>query len=136
MENYFNTPLGHFEYLVMPFGLTNTTAVFQAMVNDVLWDMLHHFVFVYLDDIIIFSRHQVLQRLLENRLFVKAEKCEFHAATVSFLGFIVAKGQVRMDPAKVRAVLAPPPERSYRGSLVLQSSAGDSLRTIAMWLLH
>lgn len=48
---------------------------------------------------------QVLQRLLENRLFVKAEKCEFHAATVSFLGFIVVEGQVRMDPAKVRAVL-------------------------------
>lgn len=47
---------------------------------------------------------QVLQRLLENKLFVKAEKCEFHASSVPFLGYIIAQGQLRMDPAKVRAV--------------------------------
>ncbi|KAI3371485.1 hypothetical protein L3Q82_024069 [Scortum barcoo] len=109
----FNTPLGHFEYLVMPFGLTNAPAVFQALINDVLRDFLNRFVFVYLDDILIFSRslkehqshvRQVLQRLLENRLYVKKEKCEFHASRVSFLGFIVERGQVQADPEKVRAV--------------------------------
>lgn len=36
----FNTPLGHFEYWVMPFGLTNAAAVFQSLVNDVLWMLL------------------------------------------------------------------------------------------------
>jgi len=41
----FNTPLGHFEYLVMPFGLSNAPAVFQALVNDVLRDMLNRFIF-------------------------------------------------------------------------------------------
>ncbi|KAK5927636.1 hypothetical protein CgunFtcFv8_012771 [Champsocephalus gunnari] len=46
----------------------------------------------------------VLQRLLENRLYVKAEKCAFHVSSVSFLGFVVEKGQVRADPAKVMAV--------------------------------
>lgn len=51
----FNAPLGHFEYLVMPFGLTNAPAVFQALVNDVLRDMLNKFLFIYLDDILIFS---------------------------------------------------------------------------------
>ncbi|KAI3375591.1 hypothetical protein L3Q82_003911 [Scortum barcoo] len=111
----FNTPLGHFEYLVMPFGLTNAPAVFQALINDVLRDFLNRFVFVYyLDDILIYSRnlpdHQlhvrqpVLQRLLENRLFVKKEKCEFHASQVDFLGFIIKEGCVQADPAKVRAV--------------------------------
>ena len=109
----FNTHLGHFEYLVMPFGLTNAPAVFQALVNDVLRDMLNTFVVVYLDDILVFSRSEVehrqhvrlvLQRLLENRLFVKAEKCEFHAASVEYLGHILEKGQVRADPRKVRAV--------------------------------
>lgn len=73
----FNTPLGHFEYLVMPFGLTNAPAVFQAMINDVLRDILDRFVFIYLDDILIFSRdleehgqhvRLVLQRLLDNKL--------------------------------------------------------------------
>ncbi|KAG1928308.1 retrotransposable element [Pimephales promelas] len=51
----FNTPLGHFEYRVLPFGLVNAPAVFQALINDVLRDMLNIFVFVYLDDILIFS---------------------------------------------------------------------------------
>uniref|UniRef100_A0A9J7Y2N5 Gypsy retrotransposon integrase-like protein 1 n=1 Tax=Cyprinus carpio carpio TaxID=630221 RepID=A0A9J7Y2N5_CYPCA len=109
----FNTPRGHFEYRVLPFGLSNAPAVFQALVNDVLRDMIDRFVFVYLDDILIFSSsfqdhvqhvRQVLQRLLENQLFVKAEKCEFHVQSVSFLGHIISVGGIRMDPAKVRAV--------------------------------
>ncbi|KAF7656700.1 hypothetical protein LDENG_00037160 [Lucifuga dentata] len=82
--------------------------------------MLNRFVFVYLDNILIFSRSReehvhhiqsVLQRLLENPLFVKAEKCEFHASSVSFLGFIVAEGSIKMDPEKVSAVMSwPVPE--------------------------
>lgn len=54
----FNTHLGHFKYLVMPFGLTNAPAVFQALVNNVLRDFINRFVFVYLDDILIFSKSQ------------------------------------------------------------------------------
>lgn len=109
----FNTPTGHYEYLVMPFGLTNAPAVFQALVNDVLRDMIDKFVFVYLDDILIYSRNReehvlhvraVLTRLLHNRLFVKAEKCEFHTTQTSFLGFILSPGEISMDPGKVQAV--------------------------------
>ncbi len=109
----FNTPTGHFEYLVMPFGLSNSPAVFQTLVNDVLRDVVNWFVFVYLDDILIFSQNErdhiqhvrlVLQRLLENRLFAKLEKCEFHAQSVPFLGFILSPEGIRMDPAKVEAV--------------------------------
>lgn len=116
----FNTPTGHYEYLVMPFGLTNAPAVFQTLVNDVLRDMLNRFVFVYLDDILIFSQSQeehvhhvqaVLQRLLANSLFVKAEKCEFHAHSVSFLGYRIDRGRIGMDVAKVEAVRTwPTPE--------------------------
>ncbi|KAI3359007.1 hypothetical protein L3Q82_015391 [Scortum barcoo] len=65
------------------------------------------------DDILIYSKtltdhqlhvRQVLQRLLENRLFVKKEKCEFHASQVSFLGFILKEGRVQADPEKIKAV--------------------------------
>ncbi len=110
----FNTPRGHFEYLVMPFGLSNSPAVFQALVNDVLRDMVDQFIYVYLDDILIFSTslqehvqhvRRVLQRLLENGLFVKAEKCEFHAQSVPFLGHIVSAEGIRMDPEKIKAVV-------------------------------
>ena len=110
----FKTPRGHYEYLVMPFGLTNAPAAFQAMMNDVLRDMLDIFVVVYLDDILVFSRsieehvqhvRQVIQRLLENRLFIKAEKCIFHAPSVEFLGFVVESGQTRPDPRKIQAVV-------------------------------
>jgi hypothetical protein len=99
--------------LVLPFGLTNAPAVFQALVNDVLRDMINRFVFVYLEDILIFSSslqahtqhvHQVLQRLLENQLFIKAEKCKFHSKLVTFLGYVISADGVEADPAKVRAV--------------------------------
>lgn len=109
----FNTPVGHYEYMVMPFGLTNAPAVFQNLVNDVLGDMLNRFVFVYLDDILIFSRSKkehvqhvkaVLERLLQNNLFVKAEKCEFHTTSTCFLGLVISAGEIKMDPTKVSAV--------------------------------
>lgn len=82
----------------MPCGLTTAPAVFQALVSDVLRDMLNQFVFVYVDDILIFSpdlethkKHvqQVLQRFLQHQLYVKAEKCDFHSSTVALLGFII-----------------------------------------------
>ncbi|KAI3355614.1 hypothetical protein L3Q82_018436, partial [Scortum barcoo] len=109
----FNTPTGHYEYLVMPFRLTKAPAVFQGFINEILRDYLNDFVFVYLDDILIFSpdpvthQHhvrQVLIHLLENQLYVKAEKCKFHTSSVSFLGFIVIENQVKMDPEKISAV--------------------------------
>lgn len=87
--------------------------MFPTLVNNVLRDMLNHFVFVCIDDIHIFSQNMeehikhvrlVLQRLLENKHFVKAEKCESQVTTLGFLGFMMQPGQVRADAAKVQAV--------------------------------
>lgn len=76
--------------------------------------MLNHWVIVYIDDILIYSnsledhvRHvrSVLQRLIKHQLYAKAEKCEFHQTSVSFLGYIISPEGVAMDDSKVQAVL-------------------------------
>lgn len=48
---------------------------------------------------------QVLQCLLDNKLYIKAKKCEFHRPTISFLWYIIAAGNIQMDPEKVRVVV-------------------------------
>ena len=97
----------------MAFGLNNALVVFQGHINDMLQDFLIQFVFVCLDDILSFSRTLeehiqhvclVLQQLLENRLYAKAEKCEFHQSSVQFLWFILAHDHLEMDPEKTRVV--------------------------------
>lgn len=113
-KNAFDTSRGHYEYLVMCFRLTNAPAVFQALVNDVLHNLLNKTIFVYLDDILVFSPdkqphihhvRQVLEWLLQHQLYVKAEKCEFHVPSVSFLGFIIAQDSIQM--IQLRSVLCP-----------------------------
>jgi len=97
----------------MPFGLANAPEVFQAFVNDVLREMLNHFVFVYLDDILfsdslqehIHHVQQVPRKLLENHLFVKLEKCEFHVPKVSFLGYVVSQEGIQMEPTKRKTMM-------------------------------
>ncbi|KAK1792133.1 hypothetical protein P4O66_001909 [Electrophorus voltai] len=91
----------------------NVPAVFQRYITEVLSEALDRYVFVYLDDILIYSQtvdehvthvRRVLQLLLENHLFVKLENSTFHAQTISFLGFIISHSMLCMDPTKVRAV--------------------------------
>eukprot|EP00079_Xenopus_tropicalis_P034896 XP_017948667.1 PREDICTED: RNA-directed DNA polymerase homolog [Xenopus tropicalis] len=108
----FNTRDGHYEYLVMPFGLCNAPAVFQELVNDIFHDLLGQSVVVYLDDILIYSDNlsdhrahvqEVLLRLWQNHLY--GEKCVFEVSSVHFLGYIISKRGLEMDPAKVHAIL-------------------------------
>ena len=96
----FRTRFGLYEFLVMPFGLTNAPATFQALINNVLREYLDIFVVVYLDDVLIFTKgtrgdhtekvRQVLKRLKEYELYLKASKCEFYKQSVKFLGHIVS----------------------------------------------
>jgi hypothetical protein len=60
----FQTPYGLMEWVAMPFGLCNAPATFQRMMNDILRDILHKFVAVYLDDVYIYSR--ILEEHLEH----------------------------------------------------------------------
>lgn len=100
-----------------------------------------------MDDILIFSNskqehvlhiHRVLQRLLENQLFVQAEKWEFHASEVFLLEFVVNPGNIRMYQAKTRVVTdwpAPPTRNELKCLWVSQTSTDGSSETTVQWQL-
>jgi hypothetical protein len=110
----FRTNRGLFEPLVMYFGLCNSPATFQTMMNELLKELIDEgVVFVYMDDILIYTKtlqehRHIVKRLLAilraNNLFLKPEKCIFEAEEVEFVGFIFRHGQIRMDPVKVKGV--------------------------------
>ena len=69
---------------------------------------------VFINDILLYSktpqdyeRHLgiVLQTLKEKRLFAKLSKCDFWLSEVKFLGHVVSKEGISIDPSKVEAVL-------------------------------
>ncbi|MCO6516945.1 MAG: hypothetical protein J6586_10735, partial [Snodgrassella sp.] len=109
----FRSRYGHYEFLVMSFGLTNAPAAFMDLMNRVFKDYLDKFVIVFIDDILIYSRSEeeherhlglVLQRLREHRLYAKFKKCEFWLPQVAFLGHIVGRDGIQVDPSKIEAV--------------------------------
>ena len=99
----FRTPFGVFKPRVMFFGLSNSPATFVKFMRGILGQqILDRKVVVYMDDLLIFSsmlpehhRHQqlVLQRLLDNDLFLKLSKCSFNKTSIDYLGFIIKYGQ-------------------------------------------
>jgi hypothetical protein len=70
---------------------------------------------VFIDDVLVYSRseeeheehlHLALQKLRENRLYAKFSKCEFWMKQVAFLGHVISKGGISVDPIKVQDVLS------------------------------
>lgn len=47
------------------------------------------------------GNHQVSFQPLVNKLFLKANKCEFHGTSVNLLGFVIEQGQLRADQDKI-----------------------------------
>ena len=99
----------------MYFGLCNSPATFQKMMNEIFHDMSDVCI-VYMDDLMIFTstdnqeEHdrivlKVLRHLHDNDLFVKPKKCHFRVTEVDFLGMIVSRDGIKMDPEKVNAIL-------------------------------
>jgi hypothetical protein len=99
----------------MSFGLTNAPTYVMYLMNKVFMEYLDKFVIVFIDDILVYSRseeeheeylHLALQKLREHRLFAKLSKCEFWMKQVAFLGHIILKGGIYVDPSKVQDVLS------------------------------
>jgi hypothetical protein len=121
----FKTNRGLFEPTVMLFGLCNSPATFQAMMDHIFRDMIiEGWISIYMDDILIFSKNKeehrlrtlrVLQRLRDNDLFLKPEKCKFDVQEVEFLGLIIRPDHISMDPAKLAGIKDWPVPTTVKG---------------------
>lgn len=94
----------------MLFRLTNAPALFERFIKKVLHKVLHCFMVVYLDDILIFlenrNKHmeyvkEVLQELQKANIRLKLKKCEFHVQETEFLGYWISTRGIYMDQNKV-----------------------------------
>ncbi|GJS00610.1 putative reverse transcriptase domain-containing protein [Tanacetum coccineum] len=109
----FRTRYGHFEFTVMPFGMTNAPAIFMDLMNRVCKPYLDKFVIVFIDDILIYSKSEeehevhlktILDLLKTEMLYAKFSKCEFWLKEVQFLGHVVNRNGIHVDPSKVESV--------------------------------
>ena len=110
----FVTRYGQYEFMVVSFGSTNVPTYFMNIMNKVFMDELEKFVVVFIDDILIYSEtakeHEkhlrvVLEKLRQNQLYAKFEKCEFWLEKVSFLCHVLTADGVAIDPSKIEAVI-------------------------------
>jgi hypothetical protein len=109
----FRTRYDHYEFTVVSFGLTNAPDVFMCLMNRVFRYYLDKFVIVFLDDILVYSKieeeheqhlRMVLQVLREHKLYAKLSKCSFYQRQIHYLGHIISKKGIVVDPEKVEAI--------------------------------
>jgi len=110
------THVGSFEPIVMFFGMTNLPVIFQAIMNEILRDMINKGkVAAFVDDVLIGTeteeRHdeimeEVLKRLEENDLYIKLEKCVWKVQKIGFLGVVIGPNGIEIEKEKVDGVLS------------------------------
>ena len=114
----------------MTFGLKNASATFMDLMNRVFKKYLDNFIIVFIDDMLSYSKTQeehvehlkISLKILRNeKLYAKFSKCEFRLQEVQFLGHVVNKEGIKVDPVKIEAVMnlerpkTPTEVRSFMG---------------------
>lgn len=112
-KSAFVTHQGLHEFVRMPFGMCNAPATFQRLMEVVLAGLLWKNCFVYIDDVLVcsntFEEHlvhltEVLSRLREAGLRLKAKKCMFLREEVCYLGHVVSSQGIKPDTAKTEKI--------------------------------
>ena len=105
----------------MLFGLTNAPATFQHLMESCLGELHLNWCIIYLDDIIIHSRtpeehivrlRGVFERLRTAGLKLKPSKCTFFKDQIAYLGHIVSKQGIEVNPKKVEVIRKWPKPRT------------------------
>jgi len=113
-----------FEPTVMFFGMTNLPATFQAMMNEILRDLINEGkVAAFVDDVLVGTEteeghdeivEEILRRLEENDLYVKPKKCIWKVQKIGFLGVVIGPNGIEMEEEKVDGVLSWPEPKNVK----------------------
>ena len=116
--------MGSFESTVMFFGMTNLPATFQAMMNEILRNLINEEkVAVFVDDVLVGTEteeghdeivEEILKRLEENDLYIKPEKCMWKVQKIGFLGIVIGPNGIEMEKEKVDGVLSWPKPKNIK----------------------
>jgi hypothetical protein len=110
----FTSPFGTFRFKRMPFGLKNSGATFQRLIDRFRNGLNDIAILAYLDDLIIvwpsFQKHisdlkQVFERLKHFGLRANRSKCCFARESINYLGHVITKDGIRVNPLKVEAIV-------------------------------
>jgi len=108
----------------MFFGMTNSPATFQAMMNEILRDLINEGkVAAFVDNVLVGTEteeghdeivEEILRRLEENDLYIKLEKCVWKARKIGFLGVVIGPDRIEMEAEKVDGVLSWPQPKNVK----------------------
>jgi len=116
--------IGSFKPTVIFFGMTNLPAIFQAIMNEILRDLINEGkVVVFVDDVLVGTETEkghdeimkkILRRLEENDLYVKPEKYMWKVRKIGFLEVVIGPNRIEMEKEKVEEVLSWPEPKNMK----------------------